>query len=655
MAIAGSRVEPSDELDIRPLGRGEKNLTFRKAILLYFRLRASNAAVYDTNAEDATATSARGNGEASKHSLLRSFSSERHIEIRSAEARILERSPLRRALFKLAQRRVLRHVAVEPTDGLGETGKHVSRPVATGRPPLDVSRAHSADLFVDLSLERGRVEIVTGTGRLAGDARRRTLAEPSSASRDIRLRDVLGTPHPVAYTLRTLATSPSSVAQMMIPIISHSRSSSSSSSEGQFFEGFPEEDLRQGGKDNPGYFPVWLGHQFDRGRYTILRKLGWGSRSSVWLAKDMKGDRFVALKILTCKATATLLASGDKQTSDELCMLEKIGSDSKHCPVLYGSFEFKGPYGKHLCLVTEVLGFSLRAICGVEENDDKRLSMRLTKRIAKQMLLGLEHLHDVCGIIHGNIRHESVLFRPTDIDAVVVQTLSAKPSRAYDCGTDVCPPVVPILSQPLGVSVDAPVRRSSLQAVITGLGSAHWENRHYGEVIQPSEYRAPEVILGHPWDAAADIWNFGCLSITELLLGFNLFKHQTHEGWSAEEAHLVRMEEALGAAFDPVFLANCQHNAKYFNANGEHTVPFLSRDSILTIQCRLGAFTHHSTQDVTTWPLHKCLDMFAVYDPGVDDIAVAEHFLRRCLHLSPEGRARARDLIDDPWLADVSV
>ncbi|KAA1475199.1 kinase-like protein [Dentipellis sp. KUC8613] len=421
----------------------------------------------------------------------------------------------------------------------------------------------------------------------------------------------------------------------MIPIISHSRSSSTSSSEGQFFEGFPEEDLRQGGKDNPGYFPVWLGRQFDRGRYSILRKLGWGSRSSVWLAKDIKSDRFVALKILTCRATAALQASGDQQASDELHMLEKIASDSKHCPVLYGSFEFKGPHGKHLCLVTEVLGFSLRAICGVEENDDKRLSMRLTKRIAKQMLLGLEHLHDVCGIVHGiDLRHESVLFRPTDLDAVVTQTLAAKPSRAYDCGTDVCPPVVPILSQPLGVSVDAPIRRSSLQAVIVGFGTAHWENRHYGEVIQPLEYRAPEVILGHPWDAAADIWNFGCL-VTELLLGFNLFNRQVHEGWSAEEAHLVRIEEALGAAFDPVFLANCQHNAKYFNANG--------------------AFTHHSTHDVSTWPLHKCLDMFAVYDPGADDIAVAEHFLRRCLHLSPEGRARARDLIDDPWLANVPV
>ncbi|TFY50929.1 hypothetical protein EVG20_g11249 [Dentipellis fragilis] len=130
--------------------RGEENLTFRKTILLHFRHRASNAALYDTNAEDATATSARGNGEASKHSLLRSFSSEGHIEIRrsavkikrleaflpfirSAEARSLERSPFRRALSKLAQRRVRRHVAVDPTDGLGETCKRVSKPVAGGR------------------------------------------------------------------------------------------------------------------------------------------------------------------------------------------------------------------------------------------------------------------------------------------------------------------------------------------------------------------------------------------------------------------------------------------------------------------------------------------------------------------------------------------
>jgi len=33
------------------------------------------------------------------------------------------------------------------------------------------------------------------------------------------------------------------------------------------------------------------------GRYVILQKLGWGHFSTVWLAKDIKFNTFVALKI----------------------------------------------------------------------------------------------------------------------------------------------------------------------------------------------------------------------------------------------------------------------------------------------------------------------------------------------------------------------
>jgi len=63
---------------------------------------------------------------------------------------------------------------------------------------------------------------------------------------------------------------------------------SSSANSGGSVSGFPEEDLRQGGENNPGYFPARLGHPLEGGRFCIVRKLGWGQYSSVWLAKDKK-------------------------------------------------------------------------------------------------------------------------------------------------------------------------------------------------------------------------------------------------------------------------------------------------------------------------------------------------------------------------------
>jgi serine/threonine-protein kinase SRPK3 len=37
-----------------------------------------------------------------------------------------------------------------------------------------------------------------------------------------------------------------------------------------------------------GYHPVQIGDSFSDARYTVVRKLGWGHFSTVWLAKDAK-------------------------------------------------------------------------------------------------------------------------------------------------------------------------------------------------------------------------------------------------------------------------------------------------------------------------------------------------------------------------------
>jgi serine/threonine-protein kinase SRPK3 len=41
-----------------------------------------------------------------------------------------------------------------------------------------------------------------------------------------------------------------------------------------------------------GYHPVHIGDSFSNGRYTVVRKLGWGHFSTVWLAKDDKSVLF---------------------------------------------------------------------------------------------------------------------------------------------------------------------------------------------------------------------------------------------------------------------------------------------------------------------------------------------------------------------------
>jgi len=60
-----------------------------------------------------------------------------------------------------------------------------------------------------------------------------------------------------------------------------------------------DDDEQEDTKDyvKGGYHPVKIGDLF-HGRYHVVRKLGWGHFSTVWLCWDLQAKRFVALKMV---------------------------------------------------------------------------------------------------------------------------------------------------------------------------------------------------------------------------------------------------------------------------------------------------------------------------------------------------------------------
>ena len=157
-----------------------------------------------------------------------------------------------------------------------------------------------------------------------------------------------------------------------------------------------------------GYHPVFVGETLND-RYVVLQKLGWGHFSTVWLCRDIKFSTYVAIKIQKSAShyleaafdEVEILQTAVRHSHDPqwLSDLRKtffgerkdFGVDDCHVVQLLNAFIYQGPYGKHFCMVFEILGVNLLEI--IKRYDYKGIPLPICRRMAKQTLLGLHYLH----------------------------------------------------------------------------------------------------------------------------------------------------------------------------------------------------------------------------------------------------------------------
>ncbi|KAI3944185.1 hypothetical protein MKW98_016415 [Papaver atlanticum] len=144
--------------------------------------------------------------------------------------------------------------------------------------------------------------------------------------------------------------------------------------------------------------------------------------------------------------------------------------DTRHCVRILSTFKHRN----HLCLVLESLHMNLREVL---DSFGRNIGLNLTavRTYAKQLFISLKHLKE-CGVLHCDIKPDNVLVNKAKIDL-----------KLCDFGT----------SMFAGRNEITPYLVSRF-------------------------YRAPEVILGLPYDHPMDIWSVGC-SLYELYSGKVLF------------------------------------------------------------------------------------------------------------------------------------
>lgn len=175
-----------------------------------------------------------------------------------------------------------------------------------------------------------------------------------------------------------------------------------------------------------GYAPMHVGEVLIE-RYLVIQKLGWGHFSTVWLAKDIKYNTYVAMKIQR-SASHYLVAAFDEveildQVSsywmkkewldslkqyykDEPEKLKNITGNDCYSVQLLNCFLHHGAHGKHFVMVFEILGVNLLEV--IKRYNYKGVPLPLCRIMAKQCLMGLDYLHRVCQIIHTDLKPENV-------------------------------------------------------------------------------------------------------------------------------------------------------------------------------------------------------------------------------------------------------
>ncbi|KAI8725372.1 Protein kinase domain-containing protein [Fusarium sp. LHS14.1] len=301
------------------------------------------------------------------------------------------------------------------------------------------------------------------------------------------------------------------------------------------------------------YYPVRIGEVL-RDRYQIVGKLGFGTTSTVWLARDLEGRQHVALKLFVNSK------SMGKHLDHEVSIYKRISKFSSKHP----------GHGCHRCLVHPPLNESMLTF--LHRNPTRILPALILAFTLRRLFLALDFLHTECQVIHTDIKADNIVFSVEDdsvfSDFEEQELVDPSPRKLVD-------------GRAIYLSRKLRMPKTWGAPVLCDFGSAVAGDIEHTEDIQPDIYRAPEVILEAPWSYRVDIWNIGCL-IWDLFESGHLFtgrdpEHQTYRS----RAHLAEIIALLGQP-PRALLQSGKSSHKFFTDQGDFCadIPLLDSTSL---------------------------------------------------------------------------
>jgi serine/threonine protein kinase len=143
-----------------------------------------------------------------------------------------------------------------------------------------------------------------------------------------------------------------------------------------------------------GYHPILIDDRFQN-RYRIVHKLGYGSYSTIWLARDKQMAKYVAIKVGTADY-------GSKEV-ELLSRLSASGVNNREfggnlIPPVLDRFNIVGPNGTHPCFVTAPARCSLAD--AAQAADYSPFQLDVARSLSAQLAMAVAYIHEL-GYVHG--------------------------------------------------------------------------------------------------------------------------------------------------------------------------------------------------------------------------------------------------------------
>uniref|UniRef100_A0A1I8AIW9 non-specific serine/threonine protein kinase n=1 Tax=Steinernema glaseri TaxID=37863 RepID=A0A1I8AIW9_9BILA len=324
--------------------------------------------------------------------------------------------------------------------------------------------------------------------------------------------------------------------------------------------------------------------------YFVVRKLGWGNFSTVWLCWHPSHNRFYAVKIVKSDEQYT---AGAREEIDGLTR----ASGKKEIVGFVESFSIVRDTGSHICIVTEVLGPSLLTVLKETDYQDRspealQSRLRMVRAVARGMLQGLAAL-EKCKLIHTDIKPENVLLTRSELEICdeALETLgmvlrneelpidaicSNSVSRRLNLNKRMKVSIRTMMTQirRFRKQLKEPNGKRELTVKVADLGNAVHVSNRANEEIQTLQYRSPESILCAGYNYTADVFSAAC-TLYEMAVGDYLFDMREESNDEKERLeHLHLMALIIGDLKADHFIHGSRYNHFFENGTLRKCVDF---------------------------------------------------------------------------------